>query len=215
MKAKTSLRILFFTFLIYTPGLIAQDYGLALKAGTMGPSLEVTRSFTPKFNVRIGAAALTYTSKNLQSSNQYNTDASLKLSSATALADWFPFGGSFRLSGGAVINLNKASMTLIPTKTYSDGNIEYTPDKLGVLKVDITFQKVAPYLGIGFGNPSGGNRGFGMTFDLGTFYQNAPKVSMSATNLLAPSASQSGQLQDNLKWFKFYPVLSIGLDYKF
>jgi hypothetical protein len=106
-------------------------------------------------------------------------------------------------------------MTLTPIKTYSDGNIQYTPDKLGILSADITFQKVAPYIGIGLGNVTGGDRGFGLTFDLGTFYQGGPKVSMSATKLLEPSASQSGQLEDNLKWFKFYPVLSIGLAYKF
>jgi hypothetical protein len=215
MKAKSSILILFLVFLISAPGLNAQDYGLALKAGTLGPSLELVRSFSPQFNIKIGAAAFTYTYKNFQSSDQYNADANLKLSSVTILADWFPFEGNFRLSGGVVVNLNKASMTLVPIKTYSDGNIQYTPEKLGVLNADITFQKVAPYLGIGFGNPAGGTSGLGVTFDLGAFYQSGPKVSMSATNLLEPSASQSGQLQDNLKWFKFYPVLSVGLDYKF
>jgi uncharacterized protein (DUF2062 family) len=83
------------------------------------------------------------------------------------------------------------------------------------LNAELTFNKVAPYIGIGFDNPLAGAPGLGFTFDLGTFFQGGPKASMTATKLLTPSASQSGILEDDLKALKFYPVLSFGLYYKF
>jgi hypothetical protein len=215
MKIKLLVLLVLIAFLSSFRELSAQNYAASLKVSTMGVNLEALRSFSSRFNARLGVAVLSYKANNVTSNEQLTVDGELKLLSLTALADWFPFRGIFRLTGGLVINLNKISMTMTPVKTYNDGNIQYTPDKLGQILADVTFDKVAPYLGIGFGNPTAGNRGFGFTIDLGTFYQGSPLASMSATKLLQPMESQSGQLQDNLKWFKFYPVLSFGLTYKF
>lgn len=215
MKLKLPLLILLAISLLKSSSLYAQDYAASLKVSTLGVNLEAIRSITPQFNARLGFAFLSYNANNVSSSSDYSMNGDLKFFSISALADWFPFENSFRLTGGIVVNLNKVSVTLTPVKTYTDGNVQYTPDKLGQLMADIDFNKVAPYLGIGFGNPTSGASGLGFTFDLGTFYQGGPKVTMSATKLLEPSASQGPILQDNLKWFKFYPVLSFGLTYKF
>ncbi len=212
---KTKLPLLLFVILLASVNLKAQDYAAALKVSTLGVSVEGVRSFGPQLNARLGFAFFSYSMNDLASSNDYTANGDLKLFSISALADWFPFESGFRLTGGILVNLNKASMTLTPLKTYNDGNIKYTPEKLGNLSADIDFNKVAPYIGIGFGNPTAGEPGLGFTFDLGTFYQGGPKATMSATKLLAPSATQGPILEDNLSWFKFYPVLSIGLTYKF
>ena len=212
---KTKLLLFIIITLISVTGLKAQDYAASLKISTLGVSVEGYRSISSQFNVRLGVGTFSYTANNFQSTSTYKTDASLKLLSISALADWFPLENNLRITGGLIVNLNKANIVLTPKKTYTQGNIVYSPDKLGQLNADLTFNKVAPYLGIGLGNPTSGAPGLGFTFDVGTFFQGGPKVSMSATKLLGPSASQSGILQDNLKWFKFYPVLSFGLYYKF
>jgi hypothetical protein len=212
---KTKLLLLFLLPLLYFSELKAQDYAALLKISTLGVGIEGFRSFSPEFNVRLGIADFSYNANNVVSSSDYTASADLKLLSVSGLVDWFPFENNLRLTGGLVVNLNKTDISLTPKKTYTQGNIVYTPAKLGQLNADLTFNKVAPYLGIGLGNPTAGAPGLGFTFDVGTFYQDGPKVSMSATNLLEPSASQSGQLQSNLSWFKFYPVLSFGLYYKF
>ena len=215
MKIKLLVLLILIALLFSFSELSAQNYAASLKVSTMGVNLEALRSFSSRFNARLGVAVLSYKANNVASNDQLTIDGDLKLLSLTALADWFPFRGNFRLTGGLVINLNKISMTMTPVKTYNDGNIQYTPEKLGQILADVTFDKFAPYLGIGFGNPTAGKSGFGFTFDLGTYYQGSPLASMSATKLLQPMESQSSQLQDNLKWFKFYPVLSFGLTYKF
>jgi len=212
---KTKLLLLLLLSLISFTGLKAQDYAASVKISTLGVSVEGYRSITPQFNVRLGVGTFSYTANNVSSSDTYTANADLKLLSISALADWFPFESNLRITAGAIINLNKADITLIPKKTYTQGNIQYTPDKLGQLNAELTFNKVAPYIGIGLGNPTAGTPGFGFTFDVGTFFQGGPKASMSATKLLTPSASQSGILEEDLKSLKFYPVLSFGLYYKF
>jgi len=213
MKTKLLLFILIPLFSVTV--LKAQDYAASIKVGTLGVSVEAYRSIGPDFNIRLGVADFAYTANNVTSSDTYSANADLKLLSISALADWFPFESNLRITAGAIINLNKVDIALTPTKTYTQGNIKYTPDKLGQLNAELTFNKVAPYIGIGLGNPTSGARGLGFTFDIGTFFQGGPKASMSATKLLGPSASQSGILQDDIKALKFYPVLSFGLFYKF
>ncbi len=193
----------------------AQGYAASVKVGTQGVSLQAYRSLSPLFNVSLGAGIFSYNANNVEHTSDYKVDGSLKLSDVSALVDWFPFASSFRFTGGLIVNLNKVSATITPTVTKKTGNIEYTPEKLGIVTADIKFQKVAPYLGIGFGNAASGMPGLGFTFDLGAFYHGKPQATMTGTKLLAPMDSQGPQLQSNLSWFQFYPVLSFGISYKF
>lgn len=193
----------------------AQDYAASLKVGTQGVSLEGYRSLSPIFNVRLGAGLFSFNANNVKQTSDYRVDGDLNLLEVSALADWFPFENSLRVIGGLVVNLNKASVLLTPTVTKKSGNIEYTPERLGLVTADISFDKVAPYIGMGLGNPTSGASGVGFTFDIGTFYQGKPNASMSGTKLLTPMESQGPVLQDNIKWFQFYPVLSFGIYYKF
>jgi hypothetical protein len=215
MKIKLLILILAFSSMLTLQELKAQDYAASVKVSTLGVNLEAYRSLSPEFNVRLGVGAFTLKMNNFTSTSDYYANGNLKLFTISALADWFPFENNLRISAGVFINSNAASILLVPTATKKSGNLEYTPDKLGTVSADVTFNKVAPYLGVGLGNPTEGLPGIGFTFDLGTFYQGKPGATMSGTKLLNPMVSQGSVLQDNLKWFQFYPVLSVGLYYKF
>jgi len=198
--------------------LYSQDMAVALKLGTLGGGAEVMRSFGPNFNARVGVSFFSFNfSGGGGSSDDYSFDAKLGLFTISALADYFPFQRGLRLTAGLVVNLNKIETDMKPTKSYTVGGDVYTPDLLGNMSADISFNKVAPYIGIGFGNPTAGSKGLGFTFDIGTVFQGAPKAKLSATGLIEPSASpeQQEKLESNLSWFKFYPVVSLGLTYKF
>ncbi|MFO7445222.1 MAG: hypothetical protein R6W90_02600 [Ignavibacteriaceae bacterium] len=195
----------------------AQEYAVSVKASTLGINGEIIRSFGSNINLRIGAAAFSYSLDGGGGTEQYKYTADAKLLSASLLADYFPFGQVFRLTGGVFFNFNKANIDLVPTKTTTLGGDEYTPEKLGSLQASLDFKKVAPYIGIGFGNPTSGNAGLGFTFDIGTVYQGPANVDLTANGLLEPSAApdQEELLESNLGWFKWYPVVSLGLIYKF
>ncbi len=195
----------------------AQDYAASLKVGTLGINLEGVRSFGEDFNARVGFAFFNYNYDGGGGDEDFEYSAGLKLFSISMLADYFPFGNTFRLTGGVLINLNTFDVDLVPTETYTVGGDEYTPDKLGKLTAKIDFNKLSPYIGIGIGNPTAGDSGLKFALDIGTVYQGAPKVDLSATGLIEPSAApdQQEQLQDNVSWFKWFPVVSLGITYKF
>ncbi|MGE5499037.1 MAG: hypothetical protein ACM3Q2_13230 [Syntrophothermus sp.] len=196
----------------------AQDYAVSVKAGTLGFQLEAWRSFGPSFNVHLGGSFFSYKYDQPKDTKEdYTLSADLKLSSFTLLADYLPFeSSSFRLSTGIIYNNNKPNVVAVPTINKVIGGDVYNASNLGNMGVDLSFTKIAPYLGIGFGRAASGS-GLGFLFDIGAFYQGPPKVKLSADGLLSPSASpeQAKIVENNLDWFKFYPVVSFGLSYKF
>lgn len=193
----------------------SQDYAAAVKASTLGVTVEGIRSFGPMFNGRLGVSFFSYKlDGGGDSGDDYKFDATLNLQSVSLLADYFPFENFFRITGGLIINLNKLDLKMSPNKTYTVGSTLYTPALLGNMKAKVDMNKVSPYIGIGFDNPTAGS-GLGFTMEIGGIYQGAPKVSLEAEGLLKPSESQAPIIEDNLSWFKFYPVINLGLTYKF
>lgn len=215
---KKQLLAAIFIVSIFSIQVIAQDYAASVNVGLNGFGAGVTRSFSDNFNLRAGFSYFKITvDGGGGTTDDYSYIATPKLTTINLIADYFPFENIIRVSGGLVVNLNAIDTKLTPTKTYTIGGDVYTPETLGDLNANIKFAPVAPYIGLGLGNPVAGDEGFSVTFDIGTFYQSAPKVDLTATGLLEPSASedQKQTLEDNLSWFKWYPVLTIGFNYKF
>lgn len=216
MKKSITLLLLFFLCLSCTN---AQTYAVSLKASTIGLHIEAHRSLGNSLNVHLGGSFFSYSySQAPDPKEDYSLDAKLKLNSFTALIDYMPFeSSSFRLSAGLSINNNQPQVTAIPQITRVIGGDVYNKDNLGNMDVKLSFNKIAPYLGIGIGNAAGGESHLGLTFDIGAYYQGKPKVDLTAEGLLSPSASpeQEAIVEDNIKWFQFYPVVSLGIAYKF
>jgi hypothetical protein len=207
------------TLILLSGELVAQDYAASVKLSTLGVNLEVCRSLGPSFNVHLGGSIFSYTYESgVQAGEDYEMSAKLNLSSVALLGDWYPFEStSLHVTGGAVLNLNKPVVTATPTISKMIGGDVYNKENLGTIGIDLSFNKIAPYVGIGIGNPTAGDKGFGFVMDIGAYYQGPPKIAMTANGLLAPSASpeQEAIVETNLNWFTFYPVVSLGLSYKF
>ncbi len=215
---KVIVFLLLFTSLLFTPQIFSQDFAVGVKLSTLGGGIEAVRSFSPNINARLGFSLFSLSfDGGVSSEDDYKFNAKLGLLTIAALADYFPFERGLRITGGLIVNLNNFKADIKPNKSYSVGGDVYSPDLLGTMNADISFNKVAPYIGIGFGNPTAGSKGLGFSFDIGTIYQGAPKAKLSASGLIEPSASpdQQEKLESNLSWFKWYPVLSFGLMYKF
>ena len=216
MKKKSLLVFaLFFGLTLSTS--FAQDWAAAIKVSTMGGNIDVYRSFGEKFNVHVGYNYFALT-QSLGETDDYKTEGKIGLSSISALGDFFPFESStFRITGGVMYNLNVIDATLTAAKEYKVGGDNYSPEELGDLTATIEFNKFSPYLGLGFGNPTSGDSGFGFVFDVGTMYQGTAIVNLQAEGLLKPSATkdQEKTIENNLSWFQWYPVVSLGITYKF
>ncbi|TXT23050.1 MAG: outer membrane protein domain-containing protein [Gallionellaceae bacterium] len=188
------------------------------KISTLGLGVEAAFPITQSVDARIGFNTYKYSFDKAVTSGgataNYNGD--LKLQSLQALADWHPWEGSFRLSGGLVYNNNKFDMTAT-SGTFNNVGAPVAMAAGEYVNATVDFDKVAPYLGIGWGRTPK-NTGLSFTSDIGVMFQGTPKGAVT-TNIGAATAADianaNASLNDSLKNFKIYPVLSIGIGYTF
>lgn len=191
------------------------------KVSTLGLGMEVAFPMAQSIDGRIGLNSFKYNLNKTSTSNGLTTDynGDLNLSSLEALADWHPFTGSFRMSGGLIYNNNNLNMTARPANgSVNIGGHTYTGITSGqYVNAAIEFKKVAPYLGIGWGRTPK-NTGLSFTSDIGIMYQGSPKSSVTTNipNATSADISQaSSDLNSSLSSYRFYPVISIGVGYTF
>ena len=212
--------------LAFAPSAFADggDIAIGVKAGTLGLGGELTVGISPSFNARASYNGYNYSGSTSQ--NQITYDYKLSLGSFPVLLDWYPFEYSgFRLSPGVIFNNNKVSATGTPTQAgnFTIGGQPYSTDQIGSLTGGVDFNKTVPYAGLGWGNAVGKNSGLSFSFDLGVMFQGTPKVSLNATNQAIQSNptfqtnlnKEIADLKDKTDKFTYYPVVSIGLAYKF
>lgn len=192
----------------------SKSYAVTLKLSTLGIGLDGATNIAKDLNVRVGGHFMSFNVDGGKAGDDYIYTAKTNLLSFSALVDYFPGGSIFKVSGGVLLNLNKVDIDMIPGQTYTVNGKTYDKTNLGTVNSKTEFTKINPYLGIGIGN-SLAYKKFGFTMDIGTVYQFEPQVTMTATGLIAPTASQESIVEDNVKWFKVYPVVTFGLTYRF
>ncbi|KPK01080.1 MAG: hypothetical protein AMK71_06950, partial [Nitrospira bacterium SG8_35_4] len=140
----------------------------------------------------------------------------------SALLDWHPFKGSFRVSGGVLYNGNEIDADARSSATYEIGNTTYSASQVGKLTGEIDFNTIAPYAGIGWDTSFGKNKRFGLLADLGVMYQGSPEVDFTAHGPIATNqafrnnlASEEKNIENEIDEYEYYPVISIGFAYRF
>ncbi|MEW6764285.1 MAG: hypothetical protein AB1344_00680 [Pseudomonadota bacterium] len=205
---------------------MAGDIAAGLVAGTAGFGAEVTYGVAKDFNLRGTLRGLDYDYDFTEDNIDY--EGNLKLRNGGVTVDWFPFSGSFRLSAGAMYNGNevkaKAKPNTLPA-TYTINDVDYVID--GQVDASIDWRKFAPYVGIGWGNAVGKGSNWSVSFDLGVMFTGEPNTDLTATGTVngipveddaqfqSDLAAERNNLNDEIKDAKFYPVIQLGLHYKF
>ncbi len=198
----------------------AGGLAVGLKASTLGIGAEVTTNIVPGLlNARLQANGFNYNTTLAKTQVSYN--AGLRLLTVGAIADYYPFAGKFRISGGLYYNGNKFNLTATPTPTgtFTYNGTTYTAAQIGSVNGTIDFNKFAPYFGIGWGDAISSGSPLGISFEIGTLYQGSPRTSIttsrSVPGLSANIAAEKQRLDAALKHFKFWPVVALGLNWKF
>jgi hypothetical protein len=193
------------------------DVGMGVKGGTLGGGMEITTGLTESINARVGFNTYSYSTSGTESDIDYDVDFNLQTTSA--ILDWHPFKGTFRLSAGYVFNNNTIEMTGKPT-TGGLYDIDDQLFDLDSLEGDVEFTSGA-YVGMGWGN-AGRGKGFGMNFEIGAFYQGSPELTLKGRGDDANSsafrealAREEADAQDDLDEYEWYPVISLGMSYTF
>lgn len=192
-----------------------------VRVSSQGFGLELVGSLTERLNVRAGANYFTLSKSLTKSGNEFDFD--LKLKSFNALLDWHVFGGSFRISGGGVIDKNFLDGVASDANTYDIGDMVFTIDEVGTLRGEIDYRDLSPYVGVGWGNPLAKDSGWTFMVDLGVVFIGAANVDLTSTggtlsndaNFLAEVVKEEADVRDDLDDFKLYPVVFLGFSYKF
>ena len=193
-------------------------FRIAPRISTLGGGLEFAKGLTPSFGLRGGFNYFTYGYDATESDVEYNLD--LELKSLGLFADWHPFKGSFRLSGGFLINGNGIEGKAKPTTANFDiGDGSYA---LNSASLEISYDTFAPYFGLGWDTTFGDKDNWGFCFDLGLVYSGSPEASLivdptagMTAALTADVKKEEADLQESLDDFEWWPVLSAGLVYQF
>ncbi|WP_408481578.1 hypothetical protein [Paraburkholderia graminis] len=153
--------------------------------------------------------------------NENEYDGHLKLLQGGLYLDVFPFRSSgFRLTAGALINDDELSAHAVPNAqgNYKIGD-DYVPAVGPAPSATVTLPRVMPYVGIGYGHKPV-SKGFGLTFDVGVAYgrprthYNVPAIySMFTTQ--ANIDEQEQKINDKVERYKLYPVVQLGVSYRF
>jgi|SRR5688572_15687383 len=188
----------------------AQAAGVGVRAGTTGLGADFGWDLAPTLGGRIGISAGQFSTDVDTSEVRY--DAKAKLGNLNLFLDWSPLG-PFRISAGFIATSNKVDLNGQPS---SGSGMPAGSSLTGTVKPERDF---APYLGIGYGNVW--TAGVNFYADLGVMFQGTPQVSLNlncGTASAAQCAAAQGQVaaeqqrvQDELKRFKYYPVLNIGI----
>ena len=204
--------------------------GMGVIAGTTGFGIEVASPLSKNWNFRLHATGGNFDkvisiihphAGSFPVDIQY--DADLELINIGALVDWYPGGSIFRVTAGNFYTKRKFNVTGLLELMVPIGNNSYTSIETGSLTGFIeTENLLSPYFGIGLGKKADSDDGLDVSIDFGVIYTyTGPKVSLTADGLLASDPTFMSDLAEeeriisSSKYFKVYPVMSIGITYKF
>jgi hypothetical protein len=189
--------------------------GLGLPGVGLGLAQPVSPSFTLRADVfTLGSRDVTDTESGIRYTGNY------QLQRAALLADWFPFSGSFRFTGGAAFNTYKIALDASGSGgTLTIGDRTYTTSAADGLNVEVKFPKTTPYVGIGWGHQTGS--GFRFSADIGAAIGRATVTATARGQLAAQPDIQANidkelvELRNGVGKIRVIPQLSIGLGYRF
>jgi hypothetical protein len=206
------------------PGAASADFGVGMKAGTLGLGIEGRWSPLPWFDIRGGLNRYDYESSGTQAGIDY--DGVLALDTLFLTGNFRVPLSPFRLTAGAYSNGNELLLVSQDTggQDITIGGIDFSSDDVGSLQSNTSFEDIAPYAGIGFDFEAFGKVGF--NFDLGVLWQGSPIVTLVATGLdtapppvqlvLEPALEiERLALEDEISDYKAWPVVSLSFVYNF
>ncbi len=220
MKRRVSL-IAVVVMLVAAP-LFAGGVGVGVNLSTLGPGIEVTGKLLPVLNIRGGVQGFNYSTSTSIENVRYDADFSTV--SGKLLLDVHPFVMGFRITGGVIYNQMNIDLDAQPSGSYNIGGLPIPASQIGTLHGEIDIDPFAPYVAIGFGNGAKDKLllDLGFNVELGVAFHKAPEAKLMATGPIATDPTfqlllerERISFEDDIRNFKYYPVLQLGISYTF
>lgn len=190
------------------------------RAGMLGVGADISIPLAENFNARFGYG--TWKRSRDLHENDIEYDGKLRLAGGLAVLDWFPINGNLRLSAGLARNQSRLKVTARPTGTVVFGDSVYNAGDISA-SGELNFRATAPYLGIGYGNPSARSR-LGFFLEGGVIRQRtratltgtcSDAVNCAANGFDADLARERAELEDSARKYRWFPVLQLGMSVRF
>jgi len=213
------------------------NFGIGVKASLLGGGVEGAVRMTKRTNVRAGFNMFSYSRGFTKDGVPYNGELSFK--TVEAHYDVFPFAGKFHVSPGVLAYVGDpiTATTKVPGgQNFSLGGTTFYSDTAAPVTGSgkINFNRAAPMATFGWGNlvPSKESKHFSIPVEFGIAFQGSPKATLNLAGnaCLAPGTecrsvtdpaiqaqvqSEQTKINNSMSFFKVYPIISVGLGYKF
>jgi hypothetical protein len=187
------------------------SYGV--HASTIGHGITLEKPLLYDFSVRITTGTLSVSQQTTYDANRYTTTT--RYSNVGVIADFRPYGGRYRISGGLVFGNDRVDNVARDASAFVRvGNGLYPVSGTGAVNARVAFDRPSIYAGVGTG--TGLIRGLALDFDAGALVRNGT-ASAGATGPLANDPvfrTDLERLRGELRTHVVVPVLSVGLVYR-
>jgi len=198
-------------------------FAIGIEAGTVGYGPVATYTFSKRLTATVGYTMLDYNDTYEDSDASY--DGTLEMSNFQAALSWHPFSGTFFLTAGAFVGDSKFDGKGVPNanSTFNIDGVIYTAAQVGTITAQApVIDGTVPFVGLGWTKVAT-KTGVGFFFKAGVLFIDAPVVVISSRGGTLSNdptfqkrlANEAAVVNEDLKDFTLYPVLQIGLIYRF
>lgn len=214
----------------------AIDFGVGVKAGTVGAGVDISVALTQTINARLSLTSIdvddldeTITVGDAGAEGDIDATMNFDFGATALLFDWYVFDGTFHLTAGMMKNNGKIDFSgqLIGGSIVIDGQSIDANDIQGDIGGSISAgESYEPYLGIGWGRKADDDPGLSLSVELGVALLD-PSAQLRA-NIDPGSANFTGQadldatlkdmeddVNNELSVLEAWPIISFGLNYAF
>jgi hypothetical protein len=194
-------------------------WSLGVEAGSTGFGASASYRFHDNLALTAGYSGFTYDNLDYETDDaRYDGDLDADIYGLTL--DYFPFGGRFFLSAGALrpdVSMDVTGRPATGTR-IEYGGTSYSLDDIEALEGEVTLSDgLQPYLGIGWRGSH--KTGLGVFAKLGAFLTDTEvdlRSRFALNDRLRDSLEGEEQdLRDEVDDYKIYPVAVLGLEYTF
>lgn len=224
-----------------TPAYEAKGVLIDVNVGTLGAGFSVGYEFNKYLKARVRAGFLSYDHDDTWS--DVDVLGEFTGNNMGLMLDYHPFGGSFRLTAGLTItdlavdvqgSMDRSYFAEHVGKVYDFGGYQFIiKDEDVRAKAEYKWNKVQPYLGIGWSSDGEGDAEVYFTFDMGVNFMGTGDLSVNYTGgadvitpdgqkveisnqILESAIREEGKdffdIADNIS---VYPVIQLGVGVRF
>ncbi len=188
------------------------------QASTAGFGPEIAYSVSPNFTVRGVGNYLSFDYDETYDGIDYDLDVDLM--SAGGFVDYHPLRNGFHVTVGALFNGNEAGLGATAGPGATVGGFTVPAGQSAGLRGDLSVDEFSPYIGLGYDTTFTSRSNWTFTVRAGVLYQGNPEVALRQTSgaTTIPQSdldAEARNIEDELDLVEFFPVLSIGLNYRF